>query len=183
MKTFDQTILLVPDTGFRMFFFPLGPDPFGVIDPEIRAAIIANRAACTTLASGEQAEFGDPECPWVEKVTNYLTSSWTEALEMRNQDTIRKDVRPHRLKYLRYRFGVCRQGNEEVVGLWIAVETNLGTVDRGWAYAIAHIRGGDDLGYDWYLKGKAGHRCMIMVSCDTSCLGDRVWRPRNGACL
>lgn len=134
MKTFDQTILLVPDTGFRMFFFPLGPDPFGVIDPEIRAAIIANRAACTTLASGEQAEFGDSECPWVEKVTNYLTSSWTEALEMRNQDTIRKDVRPHRLKYLRYRFGVCRQGNEEVVGLWIAVETNLGTIDRGWAY-------------------------------------------------
>ena len=45
MKTFDQTILLVPDTGFRMFFFPLGPDPFGVIDPEIRAMIIANRAA------------------------------------------------------------------------------------------------------------------------------------------
>ena len=39
MKTFDQTILLVPDTGFRMFFFPLGPDPFGVIDPEIRAAL------------------------------------------------------------------------------------------------------------------------------------------------
>ena len=34
----------------------------------------------------------------------------------------------------------------------------LSMVDRGWAYAIAHIRGGDDLGYDWYLKGKAEHR-------------------------
>ncbi|WP_066961248.1 S9 family peptidase [Rhizorhabdus dicambivorans] len=34
----------------------------------------------------------------------------------------------------------------------------LSLVDRGWAYAIAHIRGGDDLGYDWYLKGKAEHR-------------------------
>ncbi|TZG25645.1 S9 family peptidase [Sphingomonas montanisoli] len=34
----------------------------------------------------------------------------------------------------------------------------LSLVDRGWAYAIAHIRGGDDLGYDWYLKGKATHR-------------------------
>ena len=31
-------------------------------------------------------------------------------------------------------------------------------VDRGWAYAIAHIRGGDDLGYDWYLQGKAEQR-------------------------
>jgi oligopeptidase B len=31
----------------------------------------------------------------------------------------------------------------------------LSLLDRGWAYAIAHIRGGDDLGYDWYLQGKA----------------------------
>lgn len=34
----------------------------------------------------------------------------------------------------------------------------LSLVDRGWAYAIAHIRGGDDLGYDWYLQGKAEQR-------------------------
>ncbi|KKC25431.1 S9 family peptidase [Sphingomonas sp. SRS2] len=34
----------------------------------------------------------------------------------------------------------------------------LSMVDRGWAYAIAHIRGGDDLGYDWYLQGKAEAR-------------------------
>jgi oligopeptidase B len=34
----------------------------------------------------------------------------------------------------------------------------LSLVDRGWAYAIAHIRGGDDLGYDWYLQGKAEAR-------------------------
>ncbi|QTH21724.1 S9 family peptidase [Rhizorhabdus wittichii] len=34
----------------------------------------------------------------------------------------------------------------------------LSMVDRGWAYAIAHIRGGDDLGYDWYLQGKAEQR-------------------------
>lgn len=30
----------------------------------------------------------------------------------------------------------------------------LSFVDRGFAYAIAHIRGGDDLGYQWYLDGK-----------------------------
>ncbi|MGL5839671.1 MAG: S9 family peptidase [Sphingorhabdus sp.] len=30
----------------------------------------------------------------------------------------------------------------------------LSLVDRGFAYAIAHIRGGDDLGYQWYLDGK-----------------------------
>jgi oligopeptidase B len=36
--------------------------------------------------------------------------------------------------------------------------TRLSLLDRGWAYAIAHIRGGDDLGYEWYLQGKAGER-------------------------
>ncbi len=30
----------------------------------------------------------------------------------------------------------------------------LSLLDRGFAYAIAHIRGGDDMGYTWYLDGK-----------------------------
>jgi len=34
----------------------------------------------------------------------------------------------------------------------------LSLLDRGWACAIAHIRGGDDLGYGWYLDGKAQAR-------------------------
>lgn len=34
----------------------------------------------------------------------------------------------------------------------------LSLLDRGFAYAIAHIRGGDDLGYDWYLQGKVKQR-------------------------
>jgi oligopeptidase B len=34
----------------------------------------------------------------------------------------------------------------------------LSLLDRGFAYAIAHIRGGDDLGYGWYLDGTARNR-------------------------
>ncbi len=34
----------------------------------------------------------------------------------------------------------------------------LSLLDRGLAFAIAHIRGGDDLGYDWYLAGKLERR-------------------------
>ena len=34
----------------------------------------------------------------------------------------------------------------------------LSLLDRGFAYAIAHIRGGDDLGYQWYLDGKLQKR-------------------------
>jgi oligopeptidase B len=44
-----------------------------------------------------------------------------------------------------------------------AIPPSFGTgrislLDRGWAYAIAHIRGGDDLGYDWFLQGKLEQR-------------------------
>lgn len=34
----------------------------------------------------------------------------------------------------------------------------LSLLDRGFAYAIAHIRGGDDMGYQWYLDGKLDKR-------------------------
>jgi oligopeptidase B len=34
----------------------------------------------------------------------------------------------------------------------------LSLVDRGFAYAIAHVRGGDDLGWQWYLDGKLEKR-------------------------
>jgi len=34
----------------------------------------------------------------------------------------------------------------------------ISLLDRGWACAIAHIRGGDDLGYQWFLDGKLTKR-------------------------
>lgn len=34
----------------------------------------------------------------------------------------------------------------------------ISLLDRGWACAIAHIRGGDDLGYKWFLEGKLKKR-------------------------
>ncbi len=132
MKTFDDIILLVPDTGFRLFFFPLGPDPDGVIDGGVREKILANRNACGLLATGDIVEYGqEGACPWADKVINYLASSWTQAEEV-PFDKAGEERKS--LKYLRYRFGVCRHGEEVINGLWLAIETNLGTVDRGWPY-------------------------------------------------
>ena len=36
--------------------------------------------------------------------------------------------------------------------------SRISLLDRGYAYAIAHIRGGDDLGYGWFLDGKLTKR-------------------------
>jgi oligopeptidase B len=36
--------------------------------------------------------------------------------------------------------------------------TRISLLERGFVYAIAHIRGGDDLGYDWYTQGKLKQR-------------------------
>lgn len=36
--------------------------------------------------------------------------------------------------------------------------SRLSMINRGFAYAIAHVRGGDDLGYQWYLDGKLDKR-------------------------
>ena len=36
--------------------------------------------------------------------------------------------------------------------------SRLSLVDRGFAFAIAHIRGGDDIGYQWFLDGKLKKR-------------------------
>ena len=34
----------------------------------------------------------------------------------------------------------------------------ISLIDRGWACAIAHVRGGDDLGHGWFLDGKLDKR-------------------------
>jgi hypothetical protein len=132
MKLFSEKILLVPDTGFRLFFFPLGPDPDSVSDLGLRDKIQSNRTACRDLADGTSADFDDAEHPgWKDNVTNYLNSSWTQVEEVATRED-EEERKP--LKYLRYRFGKCRHGDDDVFGLWLAVETNLGTVDRGWPY-------------------------------------------------
>ncbi len=42
-------------------------------------------------------------------------------------------------------------------------------VDRGFSYVVAHIRGGDEKGNDWYLKGKMHHKLNTFKDYISSC--------------
>ncbi|MBV8973337.1 MAG: S9 family peptidase [Sphingomonadaceae bacterium] len=52
--------------------------------------------------------------------------------------------------------------------------SRLSLLDRGIAYAIAHVRGGDDMGYRWYLDGKLERRTNTFtdfVACARALIG------------
>ena len=84
----------------------------------------------------------------------------TERLEITVRDGTRVPVS------LVYRRGFERPGPLYLYGYGaygLAMEPGFGTarmslLDRGMAFAIAHIRGGDDLGQQWYLDGKLTKR-------------------------
>ena len=56
--------------------------------------------------------------------------------------------------------------------------SRLSLVDRGFAYAIAHIRGGDDMGYQWYLDGKLQKRTTTLK--DPAAASRGPTKPANG---
>jgi oligopeptidase B len=58
----------------------------------------------------------------------------------------------------------------------------ISLLDRGWACAIAHIRGGDDLGYGWFLDGKLDKRTNTFndfVDVTKGLIADRFTRAGN----
>ena len=58
----------------------------------------------------------------------------------------------------------------------------LSLLDRGYAYAIAHIRGGDDLGYQWFLDGKLTKRTNTFndfVDAAKGLIAEGFTRPGN----
>ena len=60
--------------------------------------------------------------------------------------------------------------------------TRLSLLDRGYAYAIAHIRGGDDLGYQWFLDGKLTKRTNTFndfVDAARGLVAERFTKPGN----
>ena len=58
--------------------------------------------------------------------------------------------------------------------------SRLSLLERGFIYAIAHIRGGDDLGYQWYLDGKLDKRTNTFndfVDCARHLIANGITQP------
>ena len=110
------------------------------------------------LATGTQTVLKVQQIPSGYDATNYTT----ERLRIPARDGTAIPVS------VVYRKDFARDGTEPLhlyaygaYGHAIApgFSTNrLSLLDRGFAYAIAHIRGGDDLGQQWYLDGKLEKR-------------------------
>lgn len=122
MRNFKDPIVLVPDTGFHLFFFPVefASDGFAKKNPAHKAVLVrqANEEFVTSLDEGDRG--------W-KSLRNFCKNagdvSWFSSEEHR---------------YIRYIPGVstvdAQNPNEKIQGVWIAIETNLGGNERGWFY-------------------------------------------------
>jgi oligopeptidase B len=108
------------------------------------------------LATGERTVLKVQEIPSGYDPTLYAT----ERLEIAVRDGTKVPVS------IVYKRGFERPGPLYLYGYGaygLAIEPGFSTsrlslLDRGMAFAIAHIRGGDDLGQQWYLDGKLAKR-------------------------
>jgi oligopeptidase B len=110
------------------------------------------------------ADRGELEVRKVQEVpSGYDASQYaTERLMIEARDGVKVPVS------LVYRKGFERDGTGKAFlyaygsyGMAIPPAFNsnrISLLDRGWACAIAHVRGGDDLGYKWFLDGKLAKR-------------------------
>jgi hypothetical protein len=121
MNKFNDKLVLIPDSGFRLFFFPL-EEAKNILDPEIRDIAKENRNLFGIEDSKE----------WSDSLVNYDKNTWNVVTS------------PIPRRYIRYKFGVCHHGLRDYAGLWLAIETNVGDVDRGWQYQVTHTTQADE---------------------------------------
>ena len=108
------------------------------------------------VATGERTVLKVQEIPSGYDASQYAT----ERLEIAAQDGTKVPVS------IVYKRDFARPGPLYLYGYGaygLAIEPGFSTsrlslLDRGMAFAIAHIRGGDDLGQQWYLDGKLEKR-------------------------
>ena len=108
MKKFTDPIILVPNTGYRLLFFPVNLDPGKPVKPQVKDIVDANRKALDISPAGSEID---------EYVVEYAKHPWL----------VLKGLEP---AYIRMRPGILG----DAYGIWLAIETNLGGNERGWFF-------------------------------------------------
>lgn len=106
-----EELLLTPDSGFQMYFFPLRASESSQVTnvpPELRPIVEHNRDVVDWDNNSELQQL----------VADFKLNGW----------------QPCEKSYARGKVGSCVHGNFTMLGVWLAVETNVGDAYRGWGY-------------------------------------------------
>ena len=123
MYQLGQKIFLVPDSGYQMFFFPLAIE--GDDDSESTLKSMATgKADLHAIIMANQAKVG-----WAK---NPKPTDIRDIIQSYDQSGWKCCTQGHR--FVRHRLGPCDALGKRFLGIWMAIETNLGERDRGWFY-------------------------------------------------
>jgi hypothetical protein len=127
MYKFTQPLFVVPDSGFQMFFFPMMAEKDGGVEGEPtleswrRVDDGAEKSSLYDLIT-ENRKIAGWDADWVAELSAHEKLGWKE----------------HGVKdtpYVRHRLGACWIDDKtSLLGVWLAIETNLGDKERGWYY-------------------------------------------------
>jgi len=152
------TRVAFPEASYAASIGPVAEYDVDAIRVDYESMVTPDTDFSYDLASGELSTLKVQEVPSGYDASRYTTERrMIEArdgtmvpvsLVHRRDTQIGPDTPMHLYAYGAYGYAVPPNFSTEQLSL----------IDRGFIFAIAHIRGGDDLGYQWYLDGKLERR-------------------------
>ncbi len=130
MNKFGQKLYVVPNSGFQLFFFPLmieADDDGGTLTALTRSSPDTvegqkKLALSATINANRKAVEWSPALRKECRIDDYDKLGWKGCQSSENP-------------FVRHRFGPCRFDQDlSLLGLWLAVETNLGDRENGWYF-------------------------------------------------
>lgn len=118
-NTSREELLLTPDSGFQMFFFPLRASEsskLSSVPEELRPIVEHNRKVVDWEEDKARDWPGNLELQAL--VYDFKLNGW----------------QPCEKSYARGKVGSCVHGNFTMLGVWLAVETNAGDAYRSWDF-------------------------------------------------
>ena len=157
MESGDERVISMPDQAYNLEFIGAWDHQSSTVMFDYESPVRPEQVFELELTTGESQSI------YTREVPNFDSSQYVvkrEFAKARDGETIpltiihKKDlVLDSSAKALVYGYGSYGYG------MSAAFSSKLfSLVDRGFVYAVAHIRGGDEKGYQWYLDGKMNRK-------------------------